>query len=138
RRSVSPSRTCAGPAATMAGEIYDACVVGSGAGGGAAAWALVRAGLRILVLERGPHYMAKDFFHDELAVCRRDWFVPDPARDPHMIDRGGAVERSAEGWIACCVGGGTVHMSGYFFRMHREDFRGWPIRVEGLEPLYVD
>jgi len=123
----------------MAADVFDACVVGSGAGGGAAAWALSRAGLRVLVLERGPHYTAKDFFHDELAVCRRDWFVPDPAREPHMVSRdGGTAERSADGWIACCVGGGTVHMSGYFFRMHREDFRGWPIRFEDLEPFYEE
>jgi choline dehydrogenase-like flavoprotein len=121
----------------MAAESFDACMVGSGAGGGAAAWALVRAGLRVLVLERGPHYTGKDFFHDELAVCRRDYFIPSPARDPHMVARGaGAPERSADGWISCCVGGGTVHMSGYFFRMHREDFRGWPISFEQLEPYY--
>ena len=121
----------------MAAEEFDACILGSGAGGGAAAWSLARAGLRVLVLERGPHYMEKDFFHDELAVCRRDFFVPDPARDPHLVSRdAGPAERSAEGWISCCVGGGTVHMSGYFFRMHREDFRGWPIRFEDLEPFY--
>ena len=123
----------------MATEVFDACVVGSGAGGGAAAWSLARAGLRVLLLERGPHYATKDFFHDELAVCRRDFFVPDPSRDPHMVSReGGTAERSADGWIACCVGGGTVHMSGYFFRMHREDFRGWPISFEDLEPYYEE
>ena len=121
----------------MAADVFDACIVGSGAGGGAAAWALAHAGLRVLVLERGPDYAEKDFFHDELAVCRRDFFVPDPARDPHMVSReGGAPERSAEGWISCCVGGGTVQMSGYFFRMHRDDFRGWPIGYDELEPFY--
>ncbi len=91
----------------------------------------------MLVLERGPHYQARDFFHDELAVCRRDYFVPNPSRDPHLISRDGKpAERSAEGWIACCVGGGTVHMSGYFFRMHRDDFRDWPISYQQLEPFY--
>jgi choline dehydrogenase-like flavoprotein len=122
----------------MATEACDACVIGSGAGGGAAAWALARAGLRVVVLERGPHYREQDFFHDELAVCRRDYFVPDPARDPHVVVRGGRSERSAEGFIACCVGGGTVHMSGYFFRMRREDFRGWPIALADLEPFYTE
>jgi choline dehydrogenase-like flavoprotein len=54
-----------------------------------------------------------------------------------MVARGGgAPQRSADGWISCCVGGGTVHMSGYFFRMHREDFRGWPITFDELEPYY--
>src|SRR5437763_1666428 len=34
-------------------DAFDAVVVGSGAGGGAAAWALCRAGARVLVLDRG-------------------------------------------------------------------------------------
>jgi len=119
----------------MGTEVFDACVVGSGAGGGALAWKLARAGLRVLVLERGPHYRARDFFHDELAVCRRDYFVPNPARDPHLIARGnGAFERSADAWIACCVGGGTVHMSGYFFRM--KSLAGWPVTLDALAPFY--
>jgi choline dehydrogenase-like flavoprotein len=35
---------------------YDVVIVGSGAGGGAAAWALSKGGLNVLVLEKGPHY----------------------------------------------------------------------------------
>ena len=124
----------------------DAIVIGSGAGGGAAAWALSRAGMRVLLLEKGPHYTARDFIHDELTVCRRSFFVPDPADDPHVLVRDGrAPERSAESQISCCVGGGTVHMSGYFFRLRPEDFRArsryglgadWPIGYADLEPYY--
>jgi aryl sulfotransferase len=40
----------------MAGPDYDAVVIGSGAGGGAVAWALCRQQLRVLVLEAGPVY----------------------------------------------------------------------------------
>ena len=35
----------------MKGEEYDVVIVGSGAGGAAAAWALTRKGVRVLVLE---------------------------------------------------------------------------------------
>lgn len=42
---------------------YDAVIVGSGAGGGASAWALSRYGMRVLVLEAGPDY---DFTRDYL------------------------------------------------------------------------
>ncbi len=35
---------------------YDAVIVGSGAGGGACAWALVNQGLKVLILEAGPVY----------------------------------------------------------------------------------
>jgi choline dehydrogenase-like flavoprotein len=131
-------------------ESYDVCIIGSGAGGGAAAYGLTKAGLSVLVLEKGPHYTEKDFFHDELTVCRRSFFVPNPVDEPHMIVREGKAERTSDGWISCCVGGGTVHMSGYFFRLHKEDFKlktlygaiagaeiaDWPIAYEELEPYY--
>src|SRR5262245_32270399 len=39
----------------MSEEVYDAIVVGSGAGGAAAAYRLVRGGLRVLLLEKGDH-----------------------------------------------------------------------------------
>lgn len=130
----------------MSTTTTDAIVVGSGAGGGAAAFALTRAGMRVLLLEKGPHYTERDFIHDELTICRRSFFVPDPLTDPHVVVRdGGKPERSAEGQIACCVGGGTVHMSGYYFRLRPEDFRArtlyglgadWPIQYRDLEPHY--
>lgn len=101
---------------------FDAVVVGSGAGGGAVAFGLTRAGLRTCVLEKGPHYQDADFFHDELAVTRREYFVPSPFDEPNLVARdGGAAVPTASGWISCCVGGGTVHMMGWMFRMRRED-----------------
>jgi choline dehydrogenase-like flavoprotein len=136
----------------VANETYDACIVGSGAGGGAVAYALTKAGYRVLVLEKGPHYTDRDFFHDELTVCRRGFFVPSPLDEPHVVVRepGAKPERSVDAWIACCVGGGTVHMGGYFFRMREEDFRlrsafgnvkgaavaDWPISLAEMEPFY--
>ena len=130
---------------------WDACIVGSGAGGGAMAYALTKTGLRVIVLEKGPFYRDADFFHDELAVCRRSYFVPDPLKEPHLVARdGGKAQPSTDGWIACCVGGGTVHMSGFFFRMRAEDFAlrtrfgevtgtnvaDWPFGLAELEPFY--
>jgi choline dehydrogenase-like flavoprotein len=130
---------------------FDAVVVGSGAGGGAAAFGLTRAGLRTCVLEKGPHYRDEDFFHDELAVTRRSFFVPSVFDEPNVVARnGGPASPSADGWISCCVGGGTVHMMGWMFRMAREDLaagtrfaktRGsealdWPVPYEELVRAY--
>jgi choline dehydrogenase-like flavoprotein len=68
-----------------------------------------------------------------------------------MVAKNGAqAERSSEAWIACCVGGGTVHMTGFFYRLHPEDFRlrsflgpidgadhaDWPITYADLKPWY--
>ncbi len=41
---------------------YDVVIIGSGAGGGASAWALSQAGFSVLVLEAGPVYQASQDF----------------------------------------------------------------------------
>ncbi len=131
---------------------YDVCVVGSGAGGAPVAHALAQAGFSVVVLEKGPRYERSDFVHDEIAICRRDFFVPSIEDDPHVVvPEGKRPRRSSMGWIARCVGGGTVHMSGYFYRLHPVDFRmasefgaseglslaDWPISYDDLEPWYA-
>ena len=68
-----------------------------------------------------------------------------------MMSHGGtAPVATNEGWTSNCVGGGTVHMSGFFYRLHPEDFRlrqelgevagaevwDWPIGYADLAPYY--
>ena len=81
----------------MAAEKYDVIVVGSGAGGGAAAWQLAERGLRVLLLEAGPAYdPLKDYlldrnywelgrFPEKISMRDRQTFAPlqllDPAGD---------------------------------------------------------
>ncbi|AKU92122.1 GMC family oxidoreductase [Vulgatibacter incomptus] len=134
-------------------EAVDVCIVGSGAGGGTLAYWLAKAGARVVVLEKGPHLTLADFArHDEIAVTRGGLFVPPPTLEPHLVqDAPGEKWRvTDDGWIANCVGGGTVHMSGYFLRLHPDDLRqrsvygrpegssveDWPISYEELEPWY--
>lgn len=40
----------------MKKTVYDAVIIGSGAGGGACAWGLVKEGFKVLILEAGPGY----------------------------------------------------------------------------------
>ncbi|MHB8875313.1 MAG: GMC family oxidoreductase [Myxococcaceae bacterium] len=136
----------------MALDPVDVCIVGSGAGGGPMAFELGNAGFKVVVLEKGTHYKREDFVHDEILNSRRNFFMPLPWEEPHLVRKGasGKFERTNEAWTANCVGGGTVHMSGYFYRLKPVDFRlrtelgkvdganvvDWPISYAELAPFY--
>jgi choline dehydrogenase-like flavoprotein len=104
----------------------------------------------VLVLEKGPRLPARALYPDEVGACLRDAFVPFVSEDPHVLWEHGRARKSHEGWTACCVGGGTVHMSAMLYRMHAEDFDAvarfgkvagttaidWPLRYRDLRPYY--
>ncbi len=132
----------------------DVVVIGSGAGGAPVATTLAEAGARVVVLEKGPWYTVGDFSHDEVALCRRDFFRPYPyaGHEPHTIRKKGETKArlTNEGWVGQNVGGGTVHMSGFTYRLQESDFRlasmtggiagadivDWPIALEEMLPFY--
>lgn len=136
----------------MALAPVDVCVIGSGAGGGPVAWSLARAGIQVVLLEKGRHYKKEDFVHDEILASRRNFFSPLPWDEPHLLRKGAEekYQRTNEGWTANCVGGGTTHMSGFFYRLKPVDFRlrselgpveganlaDWPLTYDELAPFY--
>jgi choline dehydrogenase-like flavoprotein len=113
---------------------------------------LGRAGFKVVVLEKGAHYRPQDFVHDEILNSRRNFFMPLPWEEPHLVRQGasGRYEKTNSAWTANCVGGGTVHMSGYFYRLKPVDLKlrstvgtipganvaDWPISYEELAPFY--
>lgn len=132
--SLRPSRPT-GPAR------YDAIIIGSGMGGSMAAWALVEAGLRVLMIERGP-------------VVRRgpgNW-APDAAlelspyytMESHYEVRGDDPGRAG---TYQCVGGPSVFYGAVAIRLRESDFGDvpeivggsaarWPYGYAELEPYY--
>jgi choline dehydrogenase-like flavoprotein len=133
-------------------EQADVVVIGSGAGGAPVAAVLAEAGARVAILEKGPYYSSGDFIHDEVKICRRDFWVPYLDDEPHTIRKSEdePAKRTRSGWTSACVGGATVHMSGFFYRLKPSDFRlaeltggienaeiaDWPISIETLLPYY--
>ncbi|MEZ4459097.1 MAG: GMC family oxidoreductase [bacterium] len=133
-------------------EAVDVCIIGSGAGGAPLAHELSKAGLKVLVLEKGPWYQRTDFDHDEIKNARRNYWAPYVSDEPHMLKyaNDAAAQPTNEGWTSNCVGGGTVHMSGFFYRLHPADFQmqtrypevsgttlaDWPITYADLAPYY--
>ena len=77
----------------------DACVIGSGAGGGVVAAELARTGRRVIVLEQGPGDQAPQFDQREIVGIQR-----------LFLDRGTTATRDLGVTIfaGSCVGGGTT------------------------------
>jgi choline dehydrogenase-like flavoprotein len=125
----------------MTDSTHDVVIVGSGAGGGACAWALASRGVRVLVLEAGPVF---DPFKD-YGLSRNDWeqhrfpekpgsqgkqtFAQLQALDPQRQDlrswrrqSGLLVNGDRRGVHAYHhvrgVGGTTLHFTGEAHRLH--------------------
>ena len=106
------------------GEECDVAIVGSGAGGAAAAATLAEAGLNVLVLESGPY-------------VDRDGYPSDPLQAMPLFYRDGGMTIAAGKPaipvpVGRTVGGTTVINSGTCFRAPREVLEEWRDR-EGVE-----
>ena len=121
---------------------YDAIVIGSGFGGAMAARALVRAGRRVLLLERGG-WVARSA--DNWAQENVGELTGHYSREaPYRQLRGG---RDLGAYF--CVGGPSVFYGGVSLRFREKDFEvdreivgdsgaRWPLRYADLEPHYAE
>ena len=138
---------------------YDVCIVGSGAGGGMAAYVLAHAGARVVLLEAGDWW---DNTTADSAMFK--WPYDSPRRGASTPERpfgefdaciGGwdlpgepftrAPGTSFAWWRARMLGGRTNHWGRISLRFGPDDFRrksidglgdDWPIGYEDLAPYY--
>jgi len=134
------------------------CIIGSGAGGGMAAYALTKAGARVVMLEAGPKWFAsKDTKmmvpsyatpHRGAAIHGRPFGEFDACDGGWEID--GEPYTKAPGtefswWRARMLGGRTNHWGRISLRFGPDDFRGktldglgddWPITYDDVKPYY--
>jgi choline dehydrogenase-like flavoprotein len=140
--------------------VYDVCIIGSGAGGGAAAYVLTKAGANVVMLEAGPDWdssrdsamfkwpydsprrgaATKERSFGEFDGCIGAWEIDG---EPYTVPEGERFD-----WYrARMLGGRTNHWGRISLRMGPDDFRrktldglgdDWPITYDDLKPYYDD
>ena len=138
--------------------LYDVCIIGSGAGGGMAAYALTQAGARVVMLEAGPRWFASRDSkmlipsyatpHRGAAIHGRPFGEFDACDGGWEID--GEPYTKAPGtefswWRARMLGGRTNHWGRISLRFGPDDFKrksldglgdDWPIGYDDVKPYY--
>ncbi|MEM9546174.1 MAG: GMC family oxidoreductase [Bacteroidota bacterium] len=140
-------------------KVYDAIIVGSGAGGGMSANILANAGMKIAVVEAGPFFDP----NDPETMTQMKWPWESPRRGASTKRAFGDFDMSwgdwkvdgepytkKEGtefmwWRSRMLGGRTNHWGRISLRFGPDDFRrkdidglgaNWPISYEELKPFY--
>lgn len=120
-------------------EDYDFIIIGSGAGGAAAAYKLVSSGRRVLLIEKGRTLPKDDSTLDVDKVMRRALFNS----DEEWLDRDNRLFRPGE---FPNIGGKTKWYGAALLRFSLEEFAPdegfkclpWPVSYDDMAPFYEE
>jgi choline dehydrogenase-like flavoprotein len=128
----------------MAGTRYDVCVVGSGPGGGIAAYALATAGLKVALVESGRRLrpgvdygreaQPYDLLEKRLKQGMSGGF--DSAWDYREANHFTPVGDRPNHGLVRALGGRSLCWAGHSLRFGPLDFKRWPISYEEVAPFY--
>jgi choline dehydrogenase-like flavoprotein len=118
---------------------YDAIVIGSGAGGTAAAYRLALGGLRVALLEKGGHLPTDGSTLDIRRVVHGGEFL---SREPWLDGRGRALKPEEH----FNVGGKTKWYGAALLRFGEHEFQpdvahgctGWPVSLADMTAYYAE
>lgn len=140
-------------------KVYDVIIVGSGAGGGMATKVLSEAGLKVAVVEAGPHFDPKN----PEQQTQLKWPYESPRRGAGTVRPFGDFDTAYGGWDiegepythkdgtkfdwfrSRMLGGRTNHWGRISLRFGPKDFKhkdvdglgdNWPIGYEDVKPYY--
>jgi choline dehydrogenase-like flavoprotein len=120
-------------------DSYQVIIVGSGAGGAAAAYRLALAGVRVLLLEKGDKLPTDGSTLDDTQVVLHGRFL---SREPWLDGRGSAIcpeEHFNLGGKTCWYGAAVLRYSPReFLADDAYAAHGWPISLAELTPYYEE
>jgi len=134
----------------MKKQIFDVCVIGTGAGGGVMIDQLTAAGFSVVALERGPYLATSEFDDDELRNGVRDLVFSANQEESFYNAATGETQTGSFSRISHCVGGTITHWDGMSWRFRPDEFKvlsaegpvegaslaDWPISYEDMAPFY--